>query len=127
MDGFEPLGEVVAFVPSMDLHRSREFYAGVLGLTIDSADDFALVISAGTSTVRVTAVQSLTPQPFTVLGWTVADLRATVSAFVERGVEFSIYDGMGQDDDRIWASPSGALVAWFRDPDGNTLSLTQPS
>ena len=67
----------------------------------------------------------LPPQPFTVLGWTVADARVSVAALAARGVEPVRYEGMGQDDDGIWSAPGGARVAWFRDPDGNTLSITE--
>ena len=109
---------LVAFVSSTDLDRSRAFYVGVLGLTEVEANPFALVLRSGDTVLRVTKVDSLTPQPFTVLGWWVPDVRAVP-------VEPIVYDGMGQDSDGVWTSPSGAQVRWFHDPDQNVLSLTQ--
>lgn len=117
--------DLIAFAPSTDLPRSVEFYGSVLGLTHVETSPFAAVFRAGSVMLRVTKVDSLTPQPFTVLGWAVADIRATVASFTDRGVAFTRYDGMGQDDLGIWTTPNGDQVAWFRDPDGNTLSLTQ--
>ena len=75
--------------------------------------------------LRVTRVDELRPQPFTVLGWDVPDLRATLAGLVAKGVPVLRYDGIGQDDEGVWTTPGGDLVTWFADPDGNTLSLTQ--
>jgi catechol 2,3-dioxygenase-like lactoylglutathione lyase family enzyme len=115
----------VAFVPCTDLARARAFYEGVLGLTVTTVDSYAVVLRAGAAMLRVTQVDDLTPQPFTVLGWLVPDIRAAVTGLGERGVAFTRYDGMEQDRWGIWSSPGGAKIAWFRDPDGNTLSLTE--
>jgi catechol 2,3-dioxygenase-like lactoylglutathione lyase family enzyme len=115
------LGPAIAFAPSTDLERSRAFYEGSLSLTVLEVSPFALVLPG----IRVTKVDSLTPQPFTVLGWEVADIASTVAALTERGVVFTHYEGMGQDPAGVWTSPSGSKIAWFTDPDGNTLSLTQ--
>jgi catechol 2,3-dioxygenase-like lactoylglutathione lyase family enzyme len=116
--------QAIAFVPSTDLARSRAFYEGVLGLPVVGADSFAVVLQAGSVTVRVTNVgASLHVQPFTVLGWEVADVPATIRSLVDRGVTFLRVDGLDQDEDGIWTTPDGTQVAWFRDPDGNTLSL----
>ncbi|WP_433378236.1 VOC family protein [Actinoplanes sp. CA-142083] len=116
---------VVAFVPSTDLGRSREFYEKALGLPIASADGFAVVAQSPTGAIRITNVgPELRPQPFTVLGWEVDDLDAAIDALTARGVEFVRFPDMGQDARGAWTAPGGARIAWFRDPDGNTLSLT---
>jgi catechol 2,3-dioxygenase-like lactoylglutathione lyase family enzyme len=116
---------VMAFVPSTDLDRSRRFYEGTLGLPVSEVTPFACVLRAGGTVLRITKVDDLRPQPFTVLGWAVPDIRHIVRSLATRGVEFTRYPGMGQDSDGIWATPGGDLVSWFTDPDGNTLSLTQ--
>jgi catechol 2,3-dioxygenase-like lactoylglutathione lyase family enzyme len=117
---------VVAFVPSTDLGRSREFYESVLGLPIAHADGFALVVASSAGTIRITNVgPALSAQPFTVLGWHVDDLDTEIDALAGRGVEFVRVPGMEQDERGVWTAPGGARIAWFRDPDGNTLSLDQ--
>ena len=115
----------IAFLPSTDLDRSREFFADTLGLPLVEQTPFACVLRAGPTMLRVTRVDGLQPQPFTVFGWQVPDLAATVAELTRAGVRMLHYEGLGQDADGVWATPDGALVAWFRDPDGNTLSLTQ--
>jgi len=117
---------VVAFVPSTDLGRSRSFYESVLGLPVMSADTFAVVVDGPGGHIRITDIGSaLRVQQFTVLGWQVADIAAEVDALAARGVEFDRYPGMDQDARGVWTAPGGAQVAWFHDPDGNTLSLDQ--
>jgi catechol 2,3-dioxygenase-like lactoylglutathione lyase family enzyme len=122
-----PLGgaELVAFAPSTDLARSRAFYEDVLGLTLVEDSSFAVAFDIGGSQLRVTAVEQRVAAPYTVLGWAVADIAAAIDALTARGVVFNRYDGMEQDARGVWRSPSGARVAWFQDPDGNVLSLTQ--
>ncbi|PXX64183.1 extradiol dioxygenase family protein [Nocardia tenerifensis] len=117
--------EVIAFAPSTDLARSRRFFGEVLGLEIVEVTPFACVVRNGGAMIRVTAVDTLVPQPFTVLGWAVADIAASVVELVSRGVEFLRYAGMEQDDNGVWTTPGGDKVAWFSDPDGNVLSLTE--
>jgi catechol 2,3-dioxygenase-like lactoylglutathione lyase family enzyme len=117
---------VVAFVPSTDLGRSRSFYESVLGLPVVSADNFAVVVDGPGGHIRITHVGSaLRPQQFTILGWEVADIAAEVDTLSARGVDFLRFPGMEQSDRGVWAAPGGAQVAWFHDPDGNTLSLDQ--
>jgi catechol 2,3-dioxygenase-like lactoylglutathione lyase family enzyme len=119
---------LVAFVPSRDTARARAFYEGVLGLEFESEDAFALVLSANGVTVRVAnvaGVPDFRPAPFTILGWHVPEVAAIVTALQARGVMFERYDGMRQDALGVWTSPSGARVAWFKDPDGNVLSITE--
>ena len=117
--------DLVAFAASADLHRARAFYEGVLGLPAVEQDDFACVFDANGTMLRVTAVREVSPAGYTVLGWRVADIEAAVRGLSARGVAFSRFDGMEQDDNGIWTSPGGGKVAWFTDPDGNVLSLTQ--
>jgi len=117
--------DLVAFAASADLPRARAFYEGVLGLPVVEQDDFACVFDANGTMLRVTAVREVSPAGYTVLGWRVADIEAATAGLSARGVAFSRFDGMDQDDNGIWTSPGGAKVAWFTDPDGNLLSLTQ--
>jgi catechol 2,3-dioxygenase-like lactoylglutathione lyase family enzyme len=117
--------DVMAFAPTIDAVRAVEFYRDTLGLSLISQDSFAAVFDAHGITLRVTSVpQPLTPQPFTVLGWKVPDIAATVKGLAAAGVKFERYMD-SQDDLNIWTAPGGAQVAWFKDPDGNILSLTQ--
>jgi catechol 2,3-dioxygenase-like lactoylglutathione lyase family enzyme len=117
--------EIVAFVPAADLFRARAFYEQVLGLPLVSQDDFACVFDTHGTMLRVTAVPGLAPAGYTVLGWKVTGIEAVVAGLAARGVVFTRYDGMNQDDHGIWTAPGGDKIAWFTDPDGNTLSLTQ--
>jgi catechol 2,3-dioxygenase-like lactoylglutathione lyase family enzyme len=117
--------DLVAFVAATDLRRARVFYEQTLGLPVLEQDDFACVIDAHGTMLRVTAVPEVAPGGYTVLGWRVPDITAAVRELTVRGVSFLRYDGMSQDEHGIWTTPSGARVAWFADPDGNTLSLTQ--
>lgn len=119
---------VVAFVPVRDPAAARAFYEGVLGLPVLCQDPVALVLDASGVTVRLASVASLPdfrPASYTVLGWRVSDLSATVRGLMDRGVSFVRYPGMEQDVLGIWTSPGGAKVAWFHDPDGNVLSVTE--
>ncbi|HEY1639992.1 MAG TPA: VOC family protein [Streptosporangiaceae bacterium] len=117
--------ELVAFAATADLRRAREFYEQVLGLTVTDDTDFACVFEAGGTMLRVTAVEQVARPGYTVLGWRVADIAATARELAARGVQLTRYDGMEQDENGIWTTPGGDQVAWFSDPDGNTLSLTQ--
>lgn len=119
--------ELVAFAPTTDPAKAYAFYEGVLGLRLVSDErPFALVFDANGTMLRVTAVHEFKPQQFTVLGWRVSDIESTVDRLTGAGVEFQRYPGMNDGDPRgIWNSPSGARVAWFKDPDGNVLSVTE--
>jgi len=116
---------VIAFVPSLDLTRSCAFYADVLGLSLEEVTPYACVLRGASMMVRVTMVERLRPQPFTVLGWQVDDIHAAVAGLSAAGVDFVRYEGMNQDSAGVWTTPGGDRVTWFCDPDGNTLSLTQ--
>jgi len=113
------------FIAVRDAARARRFYEDVLGLRVVEETPFAVVIDAGGTALRLTPVTEFTPQPFTVAGWQVTDIAAVVRGLADREVRCIRYDGMDQDELGIWSSPGGARVAWFCDPDGNTLSLTQ--
>lgn len=119
--------KLVAFAPTTDAAKARAFYEGVLGLRLVADEKpFALVFDANGTMLRVTTVHELRPDPFTVLGWDVEDIEATVDRLTAAGVEFNRYKGVNDGDARgIWNSPSGARVAWFKDPDGNVLGVTQ--
>ena len=116
---------LVAFAGSADLGRSRAFYQDRLGLLLVSTGEQACVFDCGGTELRVTLVGSVAAAPYTVLGWRVPDIARAVRELAGRGVEFVRYPALQQDALGIWRAPSGARVAWFRDPDGNTLSLTQ--
>src|ERR1017187_1477796 len=115
---------LMAFIPVSDLSVARHFYVLTLGLTVTDESQFALVVDANGTMLRLTPVPDFRPQPFAIAGWAVADIESTVDALVSAGITFNRYDGMEQDAKGIWESPGGDSVAWFLDPDGNTLSLT---
>jgi catechol 2,3-dioxygenase-like lactoylglutathione lyase family enzyme len=120
--------DVVAFVPTRDPKRARDFYERVLGLTFVSADPFALVFDANGVTIRVadvSTVKDFRPASFTILGWHVSNVDSAVRDLVAKGVVFERYLGLDQSPSGVWSSPSGAKVAWFKDPDGNVLSVTE--
>ncbi len=115
---------LVAFVPTTDLERSHAFYGGVLGLRRVESSPFANAYDAGGTALRITRVEQFEPDPFTVLGWQVDDLAATVADLRAAGIEPTRYPSVDQDADGAWTAPSGTRVAWFADPDGNTLSIS---
>jgi len=117
--------KLVAFVATRDPARAKQFYRETLGLTLVSEDQFALVFDAGGTMLRVTRVQELAAAKYTVLGWHVRDIVQTAKQLEKARVSLERYPGMQQDALGIWKSPSGARVAWFKDPDRNTLSITQ--
>jgi catechol 2,3-dioxygenase-like lactoylglutathione lyase family enzyme len=120
--------DLIAFVPTRDPGKAREFYETTLGLDFISEDPFALVFNAHGTTLRianVAEVKGFKPAPFTIVGWKVTNVSDTVGDLLKTGVQFERFPGMDQDAKGIWKSPSGAKVAWFKDPDGNILSITQ--
>jgi catechol 2,3-dioxygenase-like lactoylglutathione lyase family enzyme len=116
--------DIVAFVPTKDAEKARAFYEGVLGLRFVKDDGFALVLDANGIMVRVAKAQ-FTPAPFTILGWQVADIEKIVTGLQGKGVKFERFGFFEQDALGIWTAPSGDKVAWFKDPDGNILSVSQ--
>jgi predicted enzyme related to lactoylglutathione lyase len=118
-------GSVVAFVPTTDMDAARAFYSEALGLTRTSSSPFADTYDIGGTEVRVTAVEQLTPAPFTVLGWAVADIDQGLAQLRSGGVEPARFPSVRQDDRGVWTAPDGTRVVWFHDPAGNVLSLHQ--
>ena len=117
--------KLVAFAATTNSARARDFYRGVLGLTLRSEDDFALSFDANGTELRLQKVERFTPQPFTTLGWQVSDVAAVVQGLVAHGVSMERYSWLEQDAQGVWSAPSGARVAWFKDPDGNLLSVAE--
>jgi catechol 2,3-dioxygenase-like lactoylglutathione lyase family enzyme len=116
---------VMAFVATSDAARARTFYADVLGLAFVSDVQYALVFDSNGTMLRIQKTDEVHPAPYTALGWQVDDIVATVRQLSQRGAVFERYGFMEQDEHGIWTTPDGSKVAWFKDPDGNTLSLTQ--
>lgn len=116
---------VIAFVATRQPDQAREFYENVLGLKVVNDEASALVFDAGGTQLRVSKVTSFTPASYTVLGWGVADIHTTIQHLLGKGVRFEQYEGLPQDESGVCRFPDGTQVAWFKDPDGNTLSLTQ--
>jgi catechol 2,3-dioxygenase-like lactoylglutathione lyase family enzyme len=117
--------EVIAFIATADPESARQFYEGVLGLRLLEDSPFALVFEAGSIVLRIQKLASFTPVAHTVLGWRVSDISTIIEGLASKGVRFERFEGMTQDELGVWASPSGAKIAWFKDPAGNILSLTQ--
>ena len=118
--------DIVAFVPTNDAQKSKAFYKDVLGLKFVSDDGFALVFNANGTMIRIARAGKFTPQQFTILGWQVKKIEQVVKKMQAKGVEFLHFPGMGQGESGVWNAPDGAAkVAWFRDPDGNTLSVSE--
>jgi catechol 2,3-dioxygenase-like lactoylglutathione lyase family enzyme len=115
---------LMAFIPVRDLSAAQPFYSNALGLRIAEESPYAMVLDAGGTMLRLTQVDDFQPQPFTIAGWRVLDMGESIDTLASRGVAFIRYEGMDQDARGIWSTPSGDQVAWFKDPDGNTLSLT---
>ena len=119
--------QLVAFVPTKNQPQARSFYEGTLGLTFISEDPFALVLDANGVRIRVANVPDFKPAQFTILGWQVSDIEKVVTELQGKGIAFEQYGFNGQDDRGIWSAPGGSKVAWFRDPDGNVLSVSAHS
>jgi catechol 2,3-dioxygenase-like lactoylglutathione lyase family enzyme len=117
---------IVAFVPTRDAGKAREFYEGVLGLRFVKDDGFAMVLDANGIMIRVAKVgKDFTPAQFTILGWQVSGIEDVVRGLRKKGVQFEIFGFFKQDELGIWTAPTGDKVAWFKDPDGNILSVSQ--
>jgi catechol 2,3-dioxygenase-like lactoylglutathione lyase family enzyme len=117
--------DIIAFAAATDLDRARAFYEQALGLPLVGQNEIACVFDANGTMLRVTAVPEVPRAGYTVLGWRVTDITAAARDLADRGAVFLRYDGMDQDGDGVWTTPGGDKVAWFADPDGNILSLTQ--
>lgn len=116
---------IIAFVPTKDSDKARGFYEGVLGLRFVKDDGFALVLDANGIMIRIAKVKDFKPAQFTILGWQVSDIENLVRGLHKKGVHFEIFGFFKQDELGIWTAPTGDKVAWFKDPDGNILSVSQ--
>jgi catechol 2,3-dioxygenase-like lactoylglutathione lyase family enzyme len=116
----------IAFIPTNDPAAARTFYETTLGLTFVSDDNFALVFRVGpTQTMlRIARAGDFTPTNATIFGWEVSDIHATITELSANGIEFLRFHFFEQDEAGVWTAPGGAQIAWFKDPDGNTLSLS---
>ena len=119
--------KIVGFVATKDYAKARNFYEKILGIEFVNQDAFALEFISGGNMIRISKVDDFTPMPFTVLGWEVTDIQKVVEDLTKRGVTFEKYSFLKQDDLGIWDAPSGSRVAWFKDPDGNLLSVSRHS
>ena len=119
------LGKLKAFIPTVKPGEARVFYRDVLGLTLISSDPFADEFEADGTRLRVTIVPKLAPQEFTVLGWHVDNIRTAIRSLYDKGIRCQQYGFPDQDELGIWTAPGGTKVAWFKDPDGNLLSLDE--
>jgi len=116
---------IVAFVPITNSDEARAFYEGILGLRFVKDDGFALVLDANGIMIRAAKMKEVAPAQFTILGWQVSDIENVVRALATKGVRFEIFGFFKQDELGIWTAPTGDKVAWFKDPDGNILSVSQ--
>ena len=120
--------KLVAFIPTTQPEKARHFYGEVLGLSLTNEDPFAIVYDANGTMLRIGKMKEFTPQQFTVLGWETHDIDATVAELEDKGIKFEKYGLPGQSERGIWTAPgNSAKVAWFKDPDGNVLSISQHS
>ncbi len=116
---------IVAFVPTKDSEKARAFYEGLLGLRFVKDDGFAIVFDANGIMIRVAKMKEVTPAQYTILGWQVSEIENVVRGLQKKGVHFEIFGFFKQDELGIWTAPTGDKVAWFKDPDGNILSVSQ--
>jgi catechol 2,3-dioxygenase-like lactoylglutathione lyase family enzyme len=119
------LGTIIGFNPTRNADAARAFYETKLGLRFISDDKFALVFQSGDNMIRIARANEYTPAPFTILGWQSSQIEQDVRDLTARGITFERFGFMPQDDLGIWTAPTGDKVAWFKDPDGNTLSVSQ--
>ncbi len=117
--------ELVAVLPTDDLASAKEFYKYVLGLDLVSEDAQAIVFQAHGTHLRVIKMPGTRPAPYTVVGWIVRDIDLVVDELDRSGIHFERYEILHQDQYGVWTTPKGAKMAWFKDPYGNILSLTQ--
>jgi catechol 2,3-dioxygenase-like lactoylglutathione lyase family enzyme len=118
-------GKMVGFVPTTDYDQARAFYEGKLEFDFVSLDQYALVVSVGGHRIRIAKVPNFTPLEGTILGWEVNNIRTIVTWLRERGVSLEKYPFLQDRELGIWTTPTGDQVAWFKDPDGNILSVSQ--
>jgi catechol 2,3-dioxygenase-like lactoylglutathione lyase family enzyme len=118
-------GKIIGFVLTKDYDKARAFYEGKLGLEFVSLDQYALVMKSGAHMIRISKVPNFTPLQGTVLGWEVEKIEAIAAWLRDRGVTLEKYPFVEDRELGIWTTPNGDKVAWFKDPDGNILSVSQ--
>ena len=118
-------GKMAGFIPTKDYDKARAFYEGKLGFEFVSLDQFALVVSVGGHKIRIAKIPNFTPLQGTILGWEIKDIRAVATWLRDRGVTPEKYPFAQDQELGIWTAPGGDKVAWFKDPDGNILSISQ--
>ena len=119
---------IIGLIPAHDAERARIFYEEKLGLSFLSDDGFAIVVKANETIIRIVRMGEFTPVPYTILGWEVANIEEIVAGLTAKGVEFQRYPFLPPDQVDalgIWSTPNGSKVAWFKDSEGNTLSLSK--
>lgn len=114
-----------AFIAATNPEKVKLFYRDILGLMLLSVDEYGLEFDVNGTLLRVALVKEFKPQPFTVLGWNVDDIYSIIKSLNDQHIFCEKYDFLSQDDSGVWVSPNGSKVAWFKDPDGNVLSLTE--
>jgi catechol 2,3-dioxygenase-like lactoylglutathione lyase family enzyme len=121
-----PTAKLIGFIPTRDAARARAFYESTLGLRFVEDDTFALVMDSNGTMIRIARVPDYTPFAFTLLGWEVSDIDDAVADLAAKGVQFNRYSFLEQSPNGVWTAPGNAAkVAWFPDPDGNILSISQ--
>ena len=118
-------GNMVGFVATEDYDKARAFYEHKLGFQFVSLDQYALVMNTGKNMIRITKVKGFTSARYTVLGWEVENIEAIVAWLKDRGATFEEYPFIQDRELLIWTAPTGDKIAWFKDPDGNVLSVSQ--
>jgi hypothetical protein len=116
---------IMAFVATTDASKARPFYEQMLGLKVTGSDPYAVSFDANGITLRLSIVRELKPAPYSILSWVVSDIHSVISGLTANKVVFEKYTVFEQDEAGVWTAPDGTQVAWFKDPDGNLLSLTQ--
>ncbi len=119
------MDRLIAFVATANPDDARAFYQDALGLTLIEESEFSIVFVSGETMLRIQKVPEVAIPPDTALGWEVDDIAGRIAELGDKGVIFERFDGFGQDESGVWTAPDGTKVAWFHDPDGNRLSLTQ--
>jgi catechol 2,3-dioxygenase-like lactoylglutathione lyase family enzyme len=118
--------DLMAFVNICNVEAAKKFYRDTLGLRLVAEQlPFGLDFDANGTTLRLAVNQKISPVPGTVMGWRVPDIDIAVADLRNAGVRFEHFQGLSQNEDGVWTTPTGAKVAWFKDPDGNILSLSQ--
>jgi catechol 2,3-dioxygenase-like lactoylglutathione lyase family enzyme len=118
-------GKLIGFIPIRDGEQARAFYEGTLGLRFVKDDGFALVFESNGTMIRAAKMKEFSPAQYTILGWQVTGIEKVVRTLREKGLHFEVFGFFKQDELGIWTAPTGDKVAWFKDPDGNILSVSE--